>query len=181
VLTSEVREARGSGFPWRELLTTVAPAAVHEELLFRGYAFQKIYRRQRGFAIIFVAAIFASLHMGNDAVTVLGLTNVFLGGILLGLAYARFARLWFPIGLHLAWNLMTGPILGHEVSGYQSARTLFIESGGGAVWITGGEFGLEGSAWLTLVVLCAIAVMNIQMNFPTGRGVARAAKGVIPQ
>ena len=159
VLSSEVREERGAGFPWIELLTTFIPAVIHEELLFRGYGFQKLYRWKRGFAIVFVAIIFAALHARNDSVTTLGLVNVFLGGILLGLAYARFERLWFPIGLHLAWNLMTGPILGHEVSGYESMRTIFVEVGEGAPWITGGEFGLEGSAWMTIIELIAIANM----------------------
>ncbi len=160
VLSSDVREAQGNGFPWRELLTMFVPAAVHEELLFRGYAFQKLYRWKRGFAILFVAFIFAALHSANDSVTVLGLVNVFLGGVLLGLAYARYERLWFPIGLHLGWNLMTGPILGHEVSGYHSMRTIWRETGGGLPWITGGDFGLEGSACVTVVALLAIAWMG---------------------
>ncbi|HKR65703.1 MAG TPA: CPBP family intramembrane glutamic endopeptidase, partial [Thermoanaerobaculia bacterium] len=138
------------------------------------YPFQTLYRRNATFAILCVAAIFAALHLGNDAVTMLGILNVFLGGILLGLAYARYERLWLPIGLHLAWNVMTGPVLGHEVSGYHSARTIFVERGGGAAWITGGEFGLEGSAWMTLVALAANVLML--MNIRTARGVARAAK-----
>jgi len=172
VFTSQLREARGNGFPWLELATTFIPAAVHEELLFRGYPFQKLYRWNRGFAIVFVSAIFAALHLNNDSVTVLGLTNVFLGGILLSLAYARYERLWFPIGLHLGWNLMTGPILGHEVSGYHALRTMWVEVGGGPIWVTGGGFGLEGSAWTTVVVIATIALMNIR----TTRYVLRAAK-----
>jgi membrane protease YdiL (CAAX protease family) len=159
LLSSNVREARGNGFPWLELATTFIPAAVHEELLFRGYPFQKLHRWHPRFAIVFVALVFAALHLSNDSVTALGLANVFLGGILLGLAYARYARLWFPIGLHLAWNLTTGPILGHEVSGYHGLQTILIERGTGSSWITGGDFGLEGSVWMTVVVLAAIVLM----------------------
>lgn len=170
VLTSELREAPGNGFPWFALATTFVPAAIHEELLFRGYPFQKLYRWNRGFAIVFASFIFAALHLHNDSVTILGLTNVFLGGILLSLAYARYERLWFPIGLHLGWNLMTGPILGHGVSGYHVWRTMWMEVGGGPVWITGGEFGLEGSAWTTVVVIATIALMNIR----TARSVSGA-------
>lgn len=164
VLSSNIREEPGSGFPWRELVITFIPAALHEELLFRGYAFQRLYRWRKGFALIFVAFIFASLHMNNSSVTVLGLTNIFLGGILLGLAYARFERLWFPIGLHTAWNLMIGPILGHEVSGYESMRTLFVERGTGPNLVTGGDFGLEGSIWMTVIEIAAIVVMSILLN-----------------
>ena len=163
VLSTDVRHEPGRGFPWLELFTIFAPAALHEELLFRGYPFQKLLQANRTFAYVFIALIFAALHAGNTAVTFLGLTNVFLGGILLGLAYERYRRLWFPIGLHLSWNLMSGPILGHEVSGYTGEATVFVERGSGAWWMTGGNFGIEGSAWMTVVEIVAI-VWLMRMN-----------------
>jgi uncharacterized protein len=159
VLLTDVWHAPGRGFPWNEMLTVFVPAAVHEELLFRGYAFQKLRAWRRGLALVGVAMLFALLHAGNTSVTVLGLTNVFLGGVLLGLAYERYLRLWFPIGLHLAWNVTTGPVLGHEVSGYEAARSLFVEKGSGPIWLTGGEFGIEGSALMTVVEVAAILLL----------------------
>lgn len=159
VLSTNVQHEPGRGFPWLELLAVFLPAAVHEELLFRGYPFQKLLRWNRSFALLVVALIFAGLHAGNSSVTTIGLVNVFLGGILLGLAYERYGRLWFPIGIHLAWNLTSGPILGHEVSGYESMRSLLIEVGSGPDLLTGGEFGIEGSIWMTLTELVAIALM----------------------
>ncbi|HEX2062662.1 MAG TPA: CPBP family intramembrane glutamic endopeptidase, partial [Thermoanaerobaculia bacterium] len=119
----------------------------------------KMARANRAFAVIFVAIVFAALHGNNSSVTPLGLANIFLGGLLLGLAYQRYGRLWFPIGLHLAWNLMSGPILGHEVSGYEALHTVFREAGGGPELLTGGEFGIEGSVWMTVVELCGIALL----------------------
>lgn len=160
VVLTQVHHEPGRGFPWQELLLVFLPAVIHEELLFRGYAFQKLHERNRLFAIVFVALVFAALHAGNEAATGLGLFNIFLGGILLGLAWERFRRLWFPIGLHLAWNLTTGPILGHEVSGYDSSRTLFVEKGGGAEILTGGDFGIEGSVAMTATVLAAILLLR---------------------
>ena len=159
VLSTDIGHGPGRGFPWLELLAVFFPAVLHEELLFRGYPFQKLLRWSRPFALLVVALIFAALHAGNSSATTIGLVNVFLGGILLGLAYERYGRLWFPIGLHLAWNLTTGPILGHEVSGYESMHTLFIERGGGPELLTGGEFGIEGSIWMTFTELVAIALM----------------------
>jgi len=162
VLSTDVRHQPGRGFPWHELLTIFAPAVLHEELLFRGYPFQKLLQWNRAVAYLFVSFIFAALHAGNRAVTPLGLGNIFLGGILLGLAYERYRHLWFPIGLHLAWNVMSGPILGHEVSGYTGEATVLVERGGGAWWMTGGNFGIEGSVWMTVVELAAIAVLAKQ-------------------
>src|SRR6185436_20330775 len=106
-------------------------------------AFQKLHRWNRLFAIFLVALVFAALHAGNTAVSTIGLLNIFLGGVLLGLAYERYQRLWFPIGLHLAWNVMSGTVLGHEVSGYDSVATVLVELGHGPEWLTGGEFGIE--------------------------------------
>ena len=162
VLSTDVRHEQGRGFPWSELLIVFAPAALHEEMLFRGYPFQKLLQWNRAVAYLFVSFVFAALHAGNTAVTLLGLANVFLGGILLGLAYERYRRLWFPIGLHLAWNLMSGPILGHEVSGYTGEATLFVERGTGPWWLTGGSFGIEGSVWMTAVECAAILILARQ-------------------
>lgn len=180
LLTTAVRHGPGRGFPWGELALVLVPAVVHEELLFRGYPFQKLLGAGRAFAVVFVALVFAGLHANNSSVTPLGLANIFLGGILLGLAYLRYGRLWFPIGLHLAWNLMTGPILGHEVSGYQGYETLLIETGEGPWWLSGGEFGIEGSVWMTVVELLAIALLFHRISSRRQTFALEADKGVSP-
>lgn len=181
VLTSNVRHVRGPGFPWRELVVTFLPAAVHEELLFRGYVFQKLSTWNRTFAILFGAVLFAALHLGNPSIGWLALANIFLGGVLLGLAYFAYQRLWFPIGLHLGWNLMTGPILGHEVSGYEALRTVLVTRGDGAIWITRGHFGIEGSVWATLAELVAIALLWRKAYHPAASRLDPATEGVIDQ
>ena len=164
ILMTDVRHGPGRGFPWREIAAVFLPAAIHEELVFRGYPFQKLARVNRTFAVVFVALLFAGLHANNSSVTLLSLANIFLGGVLLGVAFLRYGRLWFPIGLHLAWNLMTGPILGHEVSGYQGYETLLTESGQGPWWLSGGEFGIEGSVVMTVVELLAIVLLVRMQN-----------------
>ena len=46
----------------------------------------------------------------------MAILNLILAGILLALAYERFERLWFPIGIHFLWNILSGPILGYGVN-----------------------------------------------------------------
>ena len=87
------------------------------------------------------------------------MANLFFAGILLALAYARYERLWFPIGIHLGWNLLSGPILGYNVSGYASRETVLRTVGRGSPWLTGGLFGIEGSVWIVLVELAGIALL----------------------
>ena len=52
------------------------------------------------------------------------MANLILAGVLLALAYERYERLWFPIGIHIAWNVASGPILGYDVSGYVPSQTV---------------------------------------------------------
>ncbi len=159
IATTPLRHARGEGLPWRELVVVFIPAVIHEELLFRGYVFQKLWRWRPRFAIISISALFAALHLWNDGITVLAITNVFLGGILLSLAYERYQRLWFPIGLHLMWNVMSGPVLGYEVSGYKPSHTVLTVVGSGPWLLTGGAFGIEGSVWMTAVEVGGIVAL----------------------
>ncbi|MFZ2494046.1 MAG: type II CAAX endopeptidase family protein [Thermoanaerobaculia bacterium] len=158
-LSTPVTHGDGAGFPWSELLLVLIPAVLHEELLFRGYAFQKLLRWRRWPALSGVALVFALLHAGNPAASPLGLLNVLLGGLLLGVAYEVYARLWLPIGFHGAWNVMVGPITGHEVSGYVMQPTVLTVRGEGPAWLTGGDFGLEGSIFMTLCEVIALAVL----------------------
>lgn len=157
--STAVRHGRGSGLPWLELIAVYLPAALHEELVFRGYPFQKLRTFHRPFAIAAMSFVFAAMHMGNRGITPLAFVNLVLAGVLLALAYERYERLWFPIGLHFAWNLLCGPILGYDVSGYISEATLLTTRGRGAPWLTGGTFGIEGSIWMVVVELGGIAFL----------------------
>ncbi|MEA2236131.1 MAG: protease family protein [Thermoanaerobaculia bacterium] len=159
LLTTRLRHVAGNGFPWIELIVVYLPAVFHEELLFRGYPFQKLWRMNRLAAVLFTSVVFAALHGGNNAVSWLAMINLFLAGILLALAYARYERLWFPIGIHLAWNLLSGPILGYNVSGFVGSETVLRTIGRGTPWLTGGLFGIEGSIWIGVVELVGIVVL----------------------
>jgi membrane protease YdiL (CAAX protease family) len=159
MLTTRMRHVAGNGFPWIEMVVVYLPAVFHEELLFRGYPFQKIWRTHRLAAVLFSSVVFAALHAGNNAFSLLAMANLFFAGILLALAYARYERLWFPIGIHLVWNLLSGPILGYNVSGYVGSETVLRTVGRGAPWLTGGLFGIEGSVWIAFVELAGIALL----------------------
>jgi membrane protease YdiL (CAAX protease family) len=154
--TTNLRHIRSDGFPWLELIAVFAPAVFHEELLFRGYLFQKIRIWNRYAAIGATSAVFAMLHGFNHGITAVAMVNLTIAGVLLALAYERYQRLWFPIGIHLAWNLLSGPILGYGVSGYVAQTTLFRTIGSGPALLTGGAFGIEGSIWMAAVELGGI-------------------------
>jgi membrane protease YdiL (CAAX protease family) len=136
-------------FPFGAVATLILPAAVHEELLFRGYPFQKMLAWRPAAAVLFGSAIFSILHLGNDSVSMMGLANIFMAGLLLSAGYLATRTLWFPMAMHVTWNVLTGPVLGYEVSGFGVDRSLFgTLRPPGPLWITGGAFGIEGSAIL---------------------------------
>ena len=160
-----LRHIRGHGFPIVDTIALFIPAALHEELVFRGYPYQVLRGVNRALAIVLSSAVFAALHSGNDDVTWLALANIFLGGVILALAYERHQRLWMPIGLHFAWNIMSGPILGYDVSGFTSSRSLLVTVVQGPAILTGGAFGIEGSILLTAVEILSAALLLRISNF----------------
>ncbi len=175
LLSSNLRHTRGSGLPWLELGTVFIPAAFHEELAFRGYLFQKMRCWNRAAAIAITALVFAALHGGNQGISLVAIVNLVLAGVLLALAYERYQRLWFPIGIHLVWNILSGPIFGYGVSGYIAKATLFRTLGSGAAWITGGAFGIEGSVCMGLVELGGI-VLLMKMRSSNANAEFRSAR-----
>lgn len=148
-------------FPWWELAAVFMPAAIHEELLFRGYLFQKLRVSHRRTSILLTSAVFALLHAANVGITPLAMTNLFLGGVLLALAYEWRKNLWMPVGLHFGWNLMSGPVLGYPVSGYAAEGSIFRTTVVGPEILTGGRFGLEGSVSITVAEITAITMLSV--------------------
>ena len=154
-----IRIMAGGGFSGSELLSVFIPAALHEELAFRGYLYQKLREWSRTTAIVISSSVFALLHSGNIGVSAIALANVLMAGVLLAFAYELFRALWFPIGIHLAWNVVSGPILGFPVSGF-SPRVAFLRvASGGPVLLTGGAFGIEASIFMTAVEIAGIALL----------------------
>ena len=78
VATSKLHHIRGDGFPWRELFVVYAPAALHDELVFRGYLFQKIRAWNRPTAIAVTSLAFAALHTLNNGITIIALGNLII-------------------------------------------------------------------------------------------------------
>jgi membrane protease YdiL (CAAX protease family) len=157
---SDVRHIWSGGFPLRDLAGVFVPAVLHEELAFRGYVYQKIRQWSRGLAIAISSLVFALLHSGNEGVSLLAMVNIAIAGVLLALAYERYRRLWFPIGIHFAWNVLSGPVLGFPVSGFVPRESLMRVTGSGSILVTGGPFGLEASICMTFVELAGIAVLS---------------------
>lgn len=128
----------------------LAAAAWVEELLFRGYPFQVLAERFGGMAAVAVTSVaFGAVHFLNPEVGLLGLVNLVLAGVVLGLAYWRTYSLWFVTGLHFGWNWMMAVALDLPVSGLTLDVPAYEGILSGPELLTGGGFGPEGGLAVT--------------------------------
>jgi uncharacterized protein len=136
--------------------------AVGEELLFRAVLF-RVTEEMLGTAaaVLISAALFSLSHAANPGANPAALTTLALGmGCLLALAFAATRNLWFPIGLHMGWNMAEGFLYGLPNSGLtdplQLAHTSITEQSA----LTGGSFGPEGSVTLLLLSLFISGILR---------------------
>ncbi len=135
------------------LLSTVflfAGVALAEELLFRGFIFQRLIAGLGQLpAQLMMAGYFLLTHLNNPGMTgdvkVLASINIFIASLVFGLAFIRTKSLAMPLGLHFMANLMQGGVLGFGVSGTDQSGLLKPVFSEVPAWLTGGQFGLEAS------------------------------------
>ena len=134
-------------------------AALAEEATFRGYPQQTLTRAGLAWLGVLITSVpFALVHLQNPNV-VAGFTfiNTALAGIWLALAYLRTRSLWFPLGVHWAWNWALGSIFGLPVSGLKlSGHPVLQADDRGPAWLTGGSYGIEGGLACTVALLISI-------------------------
>lgn len=151
-------------------LLLFAGVALAEELLFRGFVFQRLIAGLGQWPAQFViAAYFLLTHLSNPGMTgsvkVMASINIFLASLLFGLAFIQTKSLAMPIGLHWMANWMQGGILGFGVSGTKQSGLLIPIFKGAPAWLTGGQFGLEAS--LPGIIICAV-IMLLMLHMKAG-------------
>mgnify|MGYP001290827887 FL=1 len=134
--------------------------SLNEEIAIRGYILHNLSQSfNKYIALIISSFVFMGMHLGNPNIDMLPLMNLFLAGIFLGVYRIHKNNLWFPIGAHLMWNYLQGPIYGFEVSG-NKINSLFEQKLQGHEVLTGGNFGYEGSIILTVFLIISIYLMD---------------------
>lgn len=141
-------------------ISVMISVVIAEELLFRGFIFQRLID---GFgtwtAQFIIAGLFLLTHLNNPGMTgtikVFASINIFIASILFGVAYIKTKNLGMPIGIHFMANISQGIILGFGVSGEKEVSILTPIITKVPDWITGGVFGLEASivGLITLILL----------------------------
>jgi uncharacterized protein len=129
-----------------------------EESLFRGYILKNLMLSVNKYiAIIISSVLFSLLHYFNPNVDLFSLFELFLAGVVFGLAYLYTRNLWFPIALHLSWNLFQ-TYVGFNVSGQDFYSIIEFKYNQENLW-NGGAFGFEGSYLAIIAELLLVFVI----------------------
>ncbi|HYG02230.1 MAG TPA: type II CAAX endopeptidase family protein [Chryseosolibacter sp.] len=139
-----------------------------EEVFFRAFLFYLAFealkpaienlRNRALIACIIISPLFGLAHAFNEGATILTTINLTIDAMMLSAAFLVTGRLGMAIGIHFAWNLMQGAVLGLGNSGTLS-KVSIIQTSMPDNLLTGGAFGPEGS--ILLVVLDIIALIMI--------------------
>lgn len=138
------------------LLQLGVVAGISEEIIFRGILFRLVEAGLGTWGAVLVsAAIFGGVHLSNPQATWWGAVGIALeAGVMFGLLYALTRSLWVVMGVHAAWNVVQGPVLGSAVSGAtNNGDGLLVTHPAGPDLLSGGVFGLEASLVAVLVWL----------------------------
>ena len=155
-----------------ELVTVAILPGIMEEMLFRGILFRWIEDFGGSWAALAVtSALFGLAHIMNPNATWFSSFAIAMeAGVLLGGAYMLTRSLWFPMGLHAAWNFTQGEIFDVPVSGIDEHGLVQAKLSGPPL-LSGGSFGLEASL-IALVLATAIGVWLVWLAVRRGKVVA---------
>jgi uncharacterized protein len=139
-----------------------------EEFSFRGYM-QSTAASGIGFwpAAVALSIVFGASHLQNLGEGWSGALMAGSFGILAAFSLTRTGNIWFPIGMHAAWDWGETYFYSVPDSGFLAKGHLLNSTFHGASWLTGGTVGPEGSVFAFVVLL--IGGVGIHFLFPAKR------------
>ena len=133
------------------LLVVLAPAALWEELLARGYAFSVIWRAAGlPVAVGLTSLAFGLLHLQNEGANLFAVGQVVFAGVWLAGVLVATGSLYAAWMAHLGWNWTMAAVLHTPVSGIRFAAPGWRLTDAGPDWATGGAWGPEAGLGATL-------------------------------
>ncbi|MBY0572523.1 MAG: CPBP family intramembrane metalloprotease [Undibacterium sp.] len=140
-----------------------------EEIMLRGVFFRVVQQSLGSWlALLASAVLFGAMHLVNDNISILGFANITAAGLLLAAAFMVTGRLWLCVAMHASWNFFQDGIFSVAVSGHEARKGLFLGKMTGPDWLTGGAFGIEGSA-IALIILVAATISLLVLAKKQGR------------
>ena len=119
-----------------------------EELWCRGFMYERINVRYPLWVAILINGIFfGALHTMNPGVSALPIIDIIICGISFSLAKWYTGSIWFPMGIHTAWNFTQNFLFGLPNSGLVSEASVFGLDAASATdsVVYNVAFGVEGA------------------------------------
>lgn len=137
-----------------------------EEFIFRGYLMNTVGGKHSAAAALAVSSVaFACAHLSNTGISLLAFANLVLFAVFAGLYMICFDDIWGACAIHSIWNFTQGNIFGISVSGTgESSSLLRTAAASSRDWLTGGDFGIEGSIFTTIVLAAASVIIIIKIR-----------------
>lgn len=137
-----------------------------EEFIFRGYLMNTVGGKHSAAAALAVSSVaFACAHLSNTGISLLAFANLVLFAVFAGLYMICFDDIWGACAIHSIWNFTQGNIFGISVSGTgESSSLLKTAAASSRDWLTGGDFGIEGSIFTTIVLAAASVIIIIKIR-----------------
>ena len=152
-------------------LVCVFIQSTSEELWCRGFMYERINVHYPLWVAILVNGLFfASLHTMNPGADVLPIVDIAICGLSFSIAKWYTGSIWFPMGIHTAWNFTQNLLFGLPNSGLVSRVSVFRLEAASASdpLIYDPEFGVEGSLPATIVNL-ALTALFLYYAYKEGR------------
>lgn len=156
-------EGFGDGFQLINQAPEMLLVSVFEELLIRGVIFriaEQAWGSRR--ALVLSTGIFVAAHLPGE-ISLLGVLVTAAASLAFTAAFQVRRRLWWPIGMHFAWNYLFSAVFSVPVSGHE-AKGWLHGSLDGPEWLSGGAYGVEASAMALLVWAVAGALLLRQAH-----------------
>jgi len=161
----------GEGASLLKQMPEMLLVSVFEELLVRGVIFriaEQAWGSRR--ALVLSTAVFVAAHLPGE-IGLMGVLVTAAASLAFTAAYLLSRRLWLPIGMHFAWNYLFSAVFSVPVSGHQ-AQGWLRGSMSGPEWLSGGVYGVEGSA-AALLVWAAAAALLLRLAHTRGKFMRR--------
>ena len=151
-------------------LTTIIQSS-GEEVLCRGFLMNGLASKHSwAFAAFGNAVVFGAIHLANPGVSPLAVINVTIAGIFFSVITIRY-NLWVSCGVHAMWNFSEGFIFGSNISGNAAQMSAFaVSPTNRPAWLTGGEFGIEGSIVVTVIYIIGIVLIMMIPRVSKNKG-----------
>jgi len=150
------------------LIVPAVGAAVTEEMFFRGIMFRWLEQFGGSWtALVLTSLLFGAAHLSNPSSSWFAAGGIAIeAGVMLGAAYMLTRSLWFPMGIHAAWNFTQGEIYDIPVSGTPVNGVVEAQLNGPPL-LTGDGFGLEASL-IAIVIATLFGVWLLWLAIKRG-------------